>query len=264
MRTLQFLSLLLALVFTACGDSATRTADTNDAAPPRTVDPTPARPVVKMTPVFHAAVVLEYDGKTIYVDPYDKPAKFAGFPAPDVVAITHTHPDHFNTEVLGSLDLTNATLIGPAAVTEKAADMGFAKIVTLANGESTAMGDISVKAIGAYNLPPAEDAFHPPGKFNGYVIGLGGERYYFSGDTEDVDEMRALTDIDYAFVCMNLPYTMEMDAAADAVLEFKPRVVYPYHYRNKDGSFMDTEKFAEMVRAGDKSIEVRTEDWYGE
>ena len=261
MRFLLFFPLLLALA--ACGD--TTTADVDSTPDPVTsVDPPVTQgPKAKMTPVFHAAVVLEYDGKTIFVDPYDKPEKFAGFSAPDMVVITHTHGDHFNKEVLGALDLSDAELIGPAAVTEQAGEMGFDKITTLANGESTATGDIDVTAVAAYNLPKSADAFHPPGKFNGYVIDLGGERYYFSGDTEDVEEMRALEDIDYAFVCMNLPYTMEMSAAADAVLEFKPRVVYPYHYRNKDGSFMDTGKFAARVREGDKTIDVRLLDWYG-
>jgi len=36
---------------------------------------------------------------------------------------------------------------------------------------------------------------------------------YISGDTEDTPEMRALTDIDVAFVSMNLPYTMPIDSA---------------------------------------------------
>ena len=257
------LSLTL-LLFVACGPSA-ESGSEGAVLPEARTDPAPAPAppnAAKMTPIFHAAVVLEYDGKTIFIDPYDDPAKFSGFSAPDLVLVTHTHQDHFNRDVLSALDLSKATLVGPAAVTGEAGGMGFAGITTLANGESTAIGNIGVTAVAAYNLPPAEDAFHPPGKFNGYVVDLGGERYYFSGDTEDVQEMRDLENIDYAFICMNLPYTMPMDAAADAVLEFKPRVVYPYHYRNKDGTFMDTEEFARLVREGDKAIEVRVRDWY--
>ena len=108
-----------------------------------------------------------------------------------------------------------------------------------------------------YNLPVEPDAFHPKGKFNGYVINLYGTRYYFAGDTEDIAEMRALRDIDVAFVPMNLPYTMEVEQAADAVLDFAPRIVYPYHYRNGDDTFADVEAFANLVREGDKRIEVR-------
>ncbi len=217
---------------------------------------------VVMTPIFHAAVVLEYDGKTIFVDPYDKPEKFAAFGRPDMVVITHTHGDHFNKEVLSALDLSSAELFGPAAVTEQAGDFGFAKMTTMANGDDVARGDIDIEAVASYNLPKSEDAPHPPGKFNGYVISLGGERYYFSGDTGPVDEMRDLENIDFAFVCMNLPYTMTMEDAAAAVLDFKPSVVYPFHYRNQDGSFMETEKFAALVNEGDKRIEVRVLDWY--
>lgn len=262
MKNFPLFILLLGLL-TACGDTNdTARADLKPEAPEEEMAPPATTSVVKMTPVFHAAVVLEYDGKTIFVDPYDKPEKFTGFPKPDMVVITHTHGDHFNKDVLSALDLSGTELFGPADVTDKAAEFGFKTITTLANGENAGRGDITVNAVAAYNLPKAEDAFHPPGKFNGYVIELGGERYYFSGDTEDIDEMRALKDIDYAFVCMNLPYTMEMDAAADAVAEFKPRVVYPYHYRNKDGSFMDTKEFAVMVNEKDKTIDVRVLDWY--
>ena len=264
MRTLLYLLFLPLLV--ACGEvNDSARGDVQPEAPEETTMTKPAETMkAKVTPVFHAAVVLEFGGKTIFVDPYDKPEKFAGFAAPDMVLITHTHGDHFNKPVLSALDLSDATLIGPAAVTAAAdtLDLGFKKIVTLANGEDFIKGDIDVMAVPAYNLPKSDDSRHPPGKFNGYVIELGNERYYFSGDTEDIEEMRALENIDYAFVCMNLPYTMPMDAAADAVVAFKPRVVYPYHYRNQGGELMNTEEFAQMVREGDKSIEVRVLDWY--
>lgn len=254
---------LLAVAFFSCGETtstATETATEVSAENPMTK---PAEQSgVKMTPIFHSAVVLEYGGKTIFIDPYDKPEKFEGFAAPDMVVITHTHGDHFNKGVLSALDLSKAELFGPEAVTSQAGEFGFAKTTTLGNGDDVARGDISVEAVASYNLPASIDAPHPPGKFNGYVVELGDERYYFSGDTGPVDEMRNLKDIDFAFVCMNLPYTMTMEDAADAVLDFKPRVVYPFHYRNKDGTFMDTEKFAKMVIEGDKSIEVRVLDWY--
>lgn len=260
----NLLLLLLTVALFSCGDTAptstTATGTMDEAEKPMTK---PAeQSAVKMTPIFHSAVVLEYAGKTIFIDPYDKPEKFEGFSAPDMVLITHTHGDHFNKGVLSALDLSRAELFGPEAVTSQAAEFGFAKVTPLANGDDVARGDISIEAVASYNLPASEDAPHPPGKFNGYVVELGDERYYFSGDTGPVEEMRDLDDIDFAFVCMNLPYTMTMADAADAVLDFKPRVVYPFHYRNKDGSFMDTEQFAALVNKGDKSIEVRVLDWY--
>ena len=66
--------------------------------------------------------------------------------------------------------------------------------------------------------------------------------------------MRALKGIDVAFLCMNLPYTMDVAAAAAAVNAFRPKVVYPYHSRGQD-----TMKFKKLV--GD-AAEVRLRNWY--
>ena len=94
-----------------------------------------------------------------------------------------------------------------------------------------------------------------------YVLEVSGLRIYVSGDTEDIPEMRDLENIDVAFVCMNLPYTMDVETAAAAVLDMEPRIVYPYHYRGQDG-LSDVDRFAELVRAGNADIEVRQLDWY--
>jgi len=112
-----------------------------------------------------------------------------------------------------------------------------------------------------YNLTADRQQFHPKGRGNGYVLTLGAKRIYISGDTEDIPEMRQLENIDVAFVCMNLPYTMDVEAAADAVLDFKPKIVYPYHYRGK-GGMSDLEEFRSIVGAGDGDIEVRLLKWY--
>jgi hypothetical protein len=49
-----------------------------------------------------------------------------------------------------------------------------------------------------------------------------------------------------------------VEKAADAVKEFKPKIVYPYHYRGSD-----TEKFKTLV-GSDSGIDVRLRDWYGD
>ena len=112
-----------------------------------------------------------------------------------------------------------------------------------------------------YNLPEAADSRHTKGRGNGYILTMGGKKIYLSGDTEDIPEMRALKDIDVAFVCMNLPFTMDINQAASAVLEFKPKIVYPYHYRGQ-GGLADVEGFKKLVNAGNPKIEVRLRSWY--
>jgi L-ascorbate metabolism protein UlaG (beta-lactamase superfamily) len=90
---------------------------------------------------------------------------------------------------------------------------------------------------------------------------MGGKRIYDSGDTEDIPEMRQLRNIDAAFVCMNLPYTMDVEQAVSAVREFRPKIVYPFHYRGRDGTKSDVGRFKRLVEE-EGGIEVRLLRWY--
>ena len=223
---------------------------------------TAAGPVV-LTPILHATMVLTWDGKTIFIDPYGGAERFADFPAPDLVVITHKHGDHFNPETLGKLNTVETTLIAPKSVTDELGDLPFAEVHPLENGADADLLGLNVLAVPMYNLPETADSRHPKGWGNGYVITIGEKRFYISGDTEDIEEMRQLEKIDYAFVCMNLPYTMTIEQAASAVSEFQPRVMYPFHYRGQ-GGFSDVEQFKKLVDAEDKAIEVRLRNWYPE
>src|SRR5690606_24115954 len=106
-----------------------------------------------------------------------------------------------------------------------------------------------------------EDSRHPKGRGNGYVLQMGNKKIYLAGDTEDIEEMRSLKDIDVAFIPMNLPFTMDEKQAANGVLAFKPKIVYPYHYRGQNG-LSNVDEFKKLVNAGNKNIEVRLRNWY--
>ncbi|MDF0708450.1 MAG: MBL fold metallo-hydrolase [Bacteroidota bacterium] len=215
----------------------------------------------KIIPIEHATALIEWDGKTIYVDPVGGKAAFEGQNSPDMIFITDIHGDHFNPETLNELDLEGVTIIAPDAVKLQMEENLSSKTTTMKNGESKEMAGFNVEAIPMYNLREEAKDFHTKGRGNGYVFTFGDERIYFSGDTEDIPEMRALENIDKAFVCMNLPFTMTEESAADAVLEFKPKQVYPYHYRGRP-EVSDVEKFKTIVNEGDNSIEVVQLDWY--
>ena len=47
-----------------------------------------------ITPISHATAVIEYQDKTIYIDPVGGVEAFKDFDKADLVFITHTHPDH--------------------------------------------------------------------------------------------------------------------------------------------------------------------------
>ena len=115
----------------------------------------------------------------------------------------------------------------------------------------------------AYNTTAGKEKFHPKGRDNGYVLTIGGKKVYIAGDTEDIPEMRSLKGIDIAFLPMNLPYTMSVEKAADAIREFKPKIVYPYHYRSGDGSKADFEQLKKLVGEG-SGVEIRVREWYPE
>ena len=217
--------------------------------------------MLSIIPVTHGSLVLKWNNKTIYVDPYGGAAGFAGNAQPDLVLITDIHPDHMDLKTLEGLDLKKATFVVPQAVADMLPAAYKEKAVVLKNGAQTQQNEISIKAIPMYNLPDTADARHPKGRGNGYVLTMGGKNIYLSGDTEGTSEMRALKNIDVAFVCMNLPYTMDIDQAAKAVLDFKPKIVYPYHYRGSSG-LSDVEGFKKMVNTSNKSIDVRLRNWY--
>ncbi|MCB2109119.1 MAG: MBL fold metallo-hydrolase, partial [Rhodobacteraceae bacterium] len=134
--------------------------------------------------------------------------RFADLPAPGLVLITDIHGDHLNKETLQGLDLSEAHLIAPQAVADELDGVSFKNIQVLANGEQTTWNGITIEALPMYNLPETEDSRHPKGRGNGYLLTIAGKRLYLSGDTEDIPEMRQRRDIDAAFLCMNLPYTM--------------------------------------------------------
>ena len=216
---------------------------------------------ITIQPITHATLVLQWNGKTIYIDPYGGANAFKGIDAPDLILITDIHGDHTNLETLKSLDTKKATFIVPPAVADLLRKDFEKQITIIKNGGMSVQGDIFINALPMYNLPEDINSKHPRGRGNGYFINLGGKTIYISGDTEDIKEMRDLRRIDIAFVCMNQPYTMDINQAADAVLDFKPKIVYPYHYRgNPDMS--DTEAFKKLVNAKNPKIEVRLKNWY--
>lgn len=241
---------LLAFIFTAAQAQL----------PKADIIPT-AKGNVTVQPVYHASLVLEYNNVAIYIDPIHGADTYKSMKKPDLVLITHIHGDHFDMKTLNALDLSHATLVVPESVADKMPADWKSKIVVLHNGGKTVLHGIPIEAVAMYNIPGDSTAHHPKGEGNGYVLNLGGKRFYISGDTQATPEMRSLKNIDVAFVCMNLPYTMDVEEAASGVLSFKPKIVYPYHYRTPNG-FSDVAKFKSLVNAGNPSIDVRLRNWY--
>lgn len=216
---------------------------------------------IEVIPIEHATAILEWHDLSIYIDPVGKVEKFADYGPPDLILITDVHGDHFSIETLEGLNTEKAKIMMPQAVADQMPDQFVPQVDVLNNGDSKSRYGITVEAIPMYNLRNEARHFHERGRGNGYVLNISGKRIYFSGDTEDIPEMRQLKNIDMAFVCMNLPYTMTVEKAADAVIEFKPKQVYPYHYRGRP-DVSDVAKFKSLIEASETGIEVVQLDWY--
>jgi L-ascorbate metabolism protein UlaG (beta-lactamase superfamily) len=206
---------------------------------------------LRITPIQHASLMIQAGGQVLYLDPSQ--GSYEGLPKADLILITDIHGDHMNPKAIAMVEKPRTTILAPEAVSKT-----VTKASVIRNGESRTVGKWQIQATPAYNLKRGSEPgklFHDKGRGNGYVLTYGGKRFYFSGDTEGVPEMRSLKNIDVAFVSMNLPYTMPPEEAAEAVKEFKPKIVYPYHYRGSDLSVF------EKALAG-SGVEVRLRNWY--
>ena len=213
---------------------------------------------VVITPIQHASLMLEAGGKRIYIDPASE-TLFTNRPKADLILITDIHGDHMDPAAISLLKKEGTRIIAPRAVAKTVSNAEV-----LSNGARTTWDGWTIEAVPMYNMkhgPAPGKFYHDKGRGNGYVLTYGGKRFYIAGDTEGIPEMRGLRDIDVAFIPMNLPFTMAPEEAADAVKAFHPKIVYPYHYRNEDGSQADLQRF--VAGLAGTGIEVRLRDWYG-
>ncbi len=220
-----------------------------------------------ITPLVHSSVQLEHAGVVVQLDPWSAGDLSAAKPA-DLVLITDDVAHHLDVKAIARLRKPGAAVVMPAN--------GKAQIpdgTVLANGAATTVAGVRVESIAAYDIKPGEPS-HPKGEANGYLLTVGGKRIYFAGVTECVPEIKALRNIDVAFVPMNLPLErMTPQAAADCVKAFRPKIVYPYHYdqdyasrigrgeKPTGGSLRGMDEFRKALAGED--IDVRSGEWYG-
>ena len=236
---------------------------------------------IRITPIYHGSLQIEFQGFVIQVDPFSA-GDYSGAKPADWILITHTHADHFDLPEMLDISNRSATpmVIVPRVAAQQLKKTKFyaeRRIMALDNGQSfrdhagrtdnkrDVHVDLLVEAVPMYNVvrgPKPGQKFHPQGQFNGYVLTLGDKRIYIAGDTEATPEMKALKNIDVAFLPMNLPYTMTPQEAATGARAFKPKVVYPYHYRYPFTKLnSNPQQFAKALEGS--GIRVKIRDWYG-
>jgi len=189
---------------------------------------------LEITFVGHGSVIFSHGGRLVYVDPVMRETDYRQLPDADLILVTHRHGDHLDTAAIAAL-----TKPGTAVVVAPDCAGAVDGAIVMKNGDRRTVQEIAIEAVPAYNIEHKREGgqpYHPKGDGNGYVITFGDTRVYVAGDTENTPEMKALRDIDVAFLPMNLPYTMTPAMVADAARAFHPRILYPYHYGNTDVS----------------------------
>jgi L-ascorbate metabolism protein UlaG (beta-lactamase superfamily) len=230
---------VLALVFTTAGSIA--------AFEREFLDRSPTSP--EITFIGHGTLMFKQGGKIIHVDPWMELADYTKLPKADLILITHEHRDHLDLKAIEAVRTPKTVVVA----TETAARQ-IKNAVIMRNGHTKTFAGFTVEAVPAYNIVHMRSPgvpYHPKGEGNGYIINFDSRRVYIAGDTENTPEMKALKNIDAAFLPMNLPYTMTPEMVADAAKIVRPKILYPYHYSDTDVS-----KLTALLK-DEKGIEVR-------
>ncbi len=202
-----------------------------------------------ITFVGHASLVFAWNGEVIHIDPSSREANYYQLPQATMIFVTHHHGDHCDPASLKAITTDKTKTFMSSRAHEK-----WNQGMVLRPGQTVTVKGIEITTLPAYNIEHKRDdgtPYHVKGECNSYILNLGGTRIFIGGDTENTPEMKALTNIDIAFLPMNLPYTMTPEMVADAAKAFKPKILYVYHYGKSD-----TNHLRELM-ADEKAVEVR-------
>jgi L-ascorbate metabolism protein UlaG (beta-lactamase superfamily) len=200
--------------------------------------------------IGHGSLMFKINGYVIHIDPARSNGNYDFLPKADMILVTHEHGDHFDPQLIADLKKEGTLLLCNENSAKK---VNWA--LPMKAGDRQELNNIIVEAVPAYNLVNQSspgNPYHPKGVGVGYILTIGGKRFYIAGDTENTPEMKALKNIYVAFLPMNLPYTMTPEMVADAALAFRPKILYPYHFGDTD-----TNKIVELLKGSGIDVRIR-------
>lgn len=196
---------------------------------------------VKIHWLGHDTFLLE-NGKRVCIDPFKlkKPVEA------DLVLVTHEHYDHWSIEDLKRVVNPHTTLVTIRQNVGDASKLPAKRVVTIKPGQREEIEGVAIEAVPAYNLTKFREpgrVFHPKedGKV-GYIVTLGGVRFYHAGDTDAIPEMSSFK-TDVALLPVSGTYVMTADEAVEAARMIKPALAIPMHFGSIVGSEADAQRF---------------------
>ncbi|UCE47846.1 MAG: MBL fold metallo-hydrolase, partial [Phycisphaerales bacterium] len=211
--------------------------------------------IVSVQWLGHSTVKVWTDDYIIYVDPERVPQALHDA---DLVCVTHTHGDHYSPSDIARVSNAQTQFVAPPDVVQR-----YGSGQTIAPGQTIQLGGVGVTAVPAYNTNKPN---HPrSNNWVGYIVELAGRRVYVAGDTDLIEEMKSLGDIDVAFLPAGGTYTMNAVEAAEATQYIKPGLAIPYHWGQNVGTLSDAQRFVELARSPAMILAVNesigSEDW---
>ncbi len=163
---------------------------------------------------------------TIVIDPFRLPDVDV---KADLLLITHPHFDHFSKDDIAKVvakDTKIVCSVGCDGIEE------FGSHTLAKPGFEMSLDGMHISAFPAYNVRQERLRFHPKSNlWVGYLIACERGRIYHAGDTDFIDEMRSLKNLDLALLPMGGTYTMDIDEGMAAARSIDAKYVAPIHYR---------------------------------
>lgn len=184
---------------------------------------------MKLKWLGHASWKLKAGGKTIYIDPYEGDYDEKA----DIILASHSHTDHCEPSKVREATGDGTVVVAPADCAEKIG----APVRSLKPGEKAEFGEVTVKAVEAYNVKRFRSPgvpFHPKGLGVGYLIKAEGKKVYHVGDSDYIPEMDELKDVDVLLIPAGGTYTMDAEDAAEATIAINPKIAVPVHIWDTD------------------------------
>ncbi|MBN1290773.1 MAG: MBL fold metallo-hydrolase [Candidatus Latescibacteria bacterium] len=211
---------------------------------------------LKITFIGHGTLMFTFNDLIIHIDPWSVAADYSKLPNGDIILLTHNHTDHLDPKALNHIIDENTTLI----YTQQCAN-SYPGGVVMRNGMTWKVKGLLIEAVPAYCLIPRDDPRsqpHTKGECNGYILTFGDKRVYIASETENIPELKEVSDIDVAFIAMDSIFNLTPTEAIDAVKAFNPKVIYPYHYADADLTpFLDAFKDNPSIEVRVKNMKIK-------
>ena len=211
---------------------------------------------MKLTFLGHACFDLFDGAYHVLTDPYLTGNVLAAAKADEVAAdfilVSHCHGDHLG-DTLDIARRTGATVVGVAELRGMLTEAGLKSC--LGN-----IGGWGPMPFGRVKLLQAIHGSVLPGALAcGFLIGIGGKKIYFAGDTAFYGDMALLGEekLDAALLPIGDFYTMGPDDAARAARAVGAKITVPMHYDTFPAIRQDPQAFKALCEPAVKVAVLR-------